>query len=99
MPSKKTSPTTPAITNEEIYSAIISLQSKMVTVEAFEALKIKQGEHDEIIKEHAELMNGNGKPGFKSIRDKVLSWENKINAVTLLIVGDVALRLYQLAAK
>ena len=44
--------------------------------------------------EHHDLMNGNGKPGFKSVRDKVLSWETKINAIILLIIGDVVLRVF-----
>lgn len=41
-------------------------------------------------------MNGNGKPGLKSIRDKVLSWEGKINAIILLVLGDVVMRVWAL---
>ncbi len=38
---------------------------------------------------------GNGKPGFLSIRDKVLSWEIKSNALLLLVIGDIIVRLIQ----
>lgn len=41
--------------------------------------------------------DGNGKPGFKQTRDKVSGWENKGNAIILLIVGDIVMRLVVLA--
>ena len=46
--------------------------------------------------EHVKTIVGNGKPGFVSIRDKVMAWETKGNAITLLIVGDILMRILQL---
>ena len=40
-------------------------------------------------------LTGNGKPGFMAIRDKVLSWEIKSNAILLLVIGDIIVRLIQ----
>lgn len=51
---------------------------------------------DTVEKDHA-LLEGNGKPGFVAIRDKVLSWDLKINTVTLLFVGQVVVQLIILA--
>ena len=48
---------------------------------------------DETVSKDHELLLGNGKPGFVAIRDKVLGWETKINAITLLVLGDVVIRL------
>lgn len=39
---------------------------------------------------------GNGKPGFKQVRDKITAWEVKINAVIALIFGDIIFRIIQL---
>lgn len=48
---------------------------------------------DDKVKIHEELLEGNGKPGFKQVRDKVQAWESKINAIILLVLGDVVLRV------
>lgn len=45
--------------------------------------------------QHEELMNGNGKPGFKQIRDKISAWEVRINAIILIIFGDLFVRVIQ----
>lgn len=37
--------------------------------------------------------DGNGKPGFKQTRDEVSGWKSKGNAIILLIIGDIAMRL------
>ena len=42
-------------------------------------------------------LDGNGKPGWKTIRDKVLSWEVKVNALILAVAGDVIFRIIVLA--
>ena len=52
---------------------------------------------DNLVLEHKELLSGNHKPGFQAIRDKVLSWDNKVTAIILVIVGDIAVRVVQLA--
>lgn len=48
-------------------------------------------------KDHDELINGNGKPGLRQIRDMVLSWQTKINGITLLIIGDIILQIVRFA--
>lgn len=45
--------------------------------------------------QHEELMNGNGKPGFRQVRDKISAWESKVNAIIIIIVGDVVVRVIQ----
>ena len=55
--------------------------------------------YDQAVEKHTELLDGNGRPGFKVIRDKVMQWDNKINAVILVIIGDVAVRLIQYAVR
>lgn len=52
---------------------------------------------DEEVEKHKELLTGNGKPGFVAIRDKVLSWDAKVSAITLLILGDVVVRIVSFA--
>jgi len=39
-----------------------------------------------------ETINGNGKPGFNAIRDKVLSWDTKLTGLSMLVLGDIVLR-------
>ena len=51
---------------------------------------------DEVLNIKHEL-EGNGKPGFKATRDKVQSWETKVNAIMLVLVGDIIFRVVQLA--
>lgn len=52
---------------------------------------------DEDIKSIKQELEGNGKPGWKTIRDKVLSWEVKVNALILAVAGDVVFRVIVLA--
>ena len=51
--------------------------------------------YDETVETLKEKVDGNGKPGFVAIRDKVLAWENKINAGIMLVVGDILVRIIQ----
>ena len=51
------------------------------------------------VMEHAQLLDGNGRPGFKQIRDKVLQWDSKINTVILVVISDIVFRLIQFAFK
>lgn len=48
---------------------------------------------DEAVQVIKHDLEGNGKPGWKTIRDKVLSWEVKANAIILAIAGDVIFRI------
>lgn len=41
--------------------------------------------------------DGNGKPGFRTLRDKIINWEGKINAIIMLVIGDIVVRLIQYA--
>lgn len=54
---------------------------------------------DDVILEVKHELEGNGKPGWKAIRDKVLSWEVKVNAIMLAVVGDVVFRIIMLIPK
>lgn len=44
-------------------------------------------------------LEGNGKPGYKQIRDKVIGWETKINSIIVLIFGDIVVRVIQYALR
>lgn len=44
-------------------------------------------------------LEGNGKPGYKQIRDKVTGWETKINSIMILIFGDIVVRVIQYALR
>ena len=52
---------------------------------------------DDVILEMKHELEGNGKPGWKAIRDKVLSWEVKVNAIMLAVLGDVVFRIVMVA--
>ena len=52
---------------------------------------------DVVVKDIKHELDGNGKPGWKTIRDKVLSWEVKVNALILAVAGDVIFRIIVLA--
>ena len=52
---------------------------------------------DDAVKDIKHELDGNGKPGWKTIRDKVLSWEVKVNALILAVAGDVIFRIIVLA--
>ena len=43
-----------------------------------------------------ETIEGNGKPGFVAIRDKVLSWDSKLTSLSLLVLGDIVFRVFTL---
>jgi len=40
-----------------------------------------------------EAIDGNGKPGFNAIRDKVLSWDSKLTGLSMLVMGDIVFRV------
>jgi hypothetical protein len=46
-----------------------------------------------------ETIDGNGKPGFNAIRDRVLSWDAKINSLSLLVLGDIVFRVITMIYK
>ena len=52
---------------------------------------------DDAVKDIKHELDGNGKPGWKTIRDKVSSWELKVNARILAVAGDVIFRIIVLA--
>jgi len=54
---------------------------------------------DDVVKDIKHELDGNGKPGWKTIRDKVSSWELKVNALILAVAGDVIFRIIVLATK
>ena len=54
---------------------------------------------DTVVVDMKHELDGNGKPGWKAIRDKVLSWEVKVNAIMLAVVGDVVFRIILLIPK
>ncbi len=52
---------------------------------------------DSVVVDMKHELDGNGKPGWKTIRDKVSSWEVKVNALILAVAGDVVFRVIVLA--
>lgn len=80
----------------EIKVMFEGIRNKIDDMEA----KLDRREHiDQIVLQNQEFINGNGKPGFKSIRDKVLGWEARFNTLIILFVGDVLLQLWRAFAK
>jgi len=58
--------------------------------------EIKDAQHEHYfsdIDKLKETINGNGKPGFNAIRDRVLSWDAKLNSLFLLVMGDIVFRV------
>lgn len=79
------------------YSEILKrLEDLSERVEAMQTELAARKHLDEMVLKDHEQIVGNGKPGFYQIRDKVLSWDNKINATVLLVVGNV---LWQIIEK
>jgi hypothetical protein len=68
--------------NNEIYEKLIEIEKQLALREHF----------DEMIQTDHDLIGGNGKSGFKTIRDKVEKWDITINALIVLIIGDVIVR-------
>lgn len=74
---------------------------------SYEEIKIQLQEIKELLarREHLDVaiqdmkhdFEGNGKPGFRAMRDKFMSWEGKINAIMMLVIGDIVVRLVQYA--
>lgn len=52
---------------------------------------------DDVVKDIKHELDGNSKPGWKTIRDKVISWEVKVNALILAVAGDIVFRVIVLA--
>lgn len=80
----------------EIIAAIGEIGEKVDNLKA----KIDKREYlDGVVLDTQDLMNGNGKPGFKAIRDKVMSWESKFNTLSLLVAGDIIMQIYRAFSK
>ena len=79
--------------HEEIKGMINELKSMLI---ARQHLDDKVMAHE---KKLDELENGNGKIGFKSVRDKVMAWEKTGSAIALLVVGDIIMRVIELVSK
>lgn len=54
---------------------------------------------DAKVLKHEEYFNGNGKTGLLAIRDKVTSWETKMNAIVIAISADLIWRVFQFVVK
>lgn len=79
------------------YSEILKrLEDLSERVEAMQTELAARKHLDEMVLKDHEQIVGNGKPGFYQIRDKVLSWDNKINTIGLLVVGNI---LWQIIEK
>lgn len=39
-----------------------------------------------------EVIEGNGKPGFVAIRDKVIAWDARLTSLSVLVLGDIVFR-------
>ena len=70
----------PAKTNDEIYALLVSMQSEMD----------KRHYIDEQFLVLAHELSGNGKPGFKAIRDRVMEWESTKRVVVGIALTNIA---------
>ena len=60
---------------------------------------LKREHLDQDLVEMKKTFDGNGKPGFKDIRDKVMSWNNKINAVVIAVVIDIIIQVVRIGTQ
>ena len=79
--------------HEEIKKMINEIKAMLIARQHLDSLVLDHG------KKLDELENGNGKIGFKSIRDKVMAWEKTGSAIALLVAGDIIMRVIQLVSK
>ena len=72
------------------YAEILSrLDTLAKTTEELKNQILLRKHLDEDVVEMKKMLAGNGKPGFYGLRDIVMAWNSRINALTLLIVGNV----------
>jgi len=79
--------------HEEIKGMINEIRQMLIARQHLDNLVLDHG------KKLDELENGNGKIGFKSVRDKVMAWEKTGSAIALLVAGDIVMRVIQLVSK
>ena len=79
--------------HEEIKKMINEIKGMLVARQYIDEIVINNN------KKLDELENGNGKIGFKSVRDKVMAWEKTGSAIALLVAGDIIMRVIQLVSK
>ena len=79
--------------HEEIKKMINEIKEMLIARQHLDSLVLDHG------KKLDELENGNGKIGFKSVRDKVMAWEKTGSAIALLVAGDIIMRVIQLVSK
>lgn len=79
--------------HEEIKKMINEIKSMLIARQHLDAMVLEDN------RRMNELENGNGKIGFKSVRDKVLAWEKTGSAIALLVAGDIIMRVIQLVSK
>lgn len=79
--------------HEEIKKMINEIKAMLIARQHLDAMVLEDN------KRMNELENGNGKIGFKSVRDKVIAWEKTGSAIALLVAGDIIMRVIQLVSK
>ena len=79
--------------HEEIKKMINEIKAMLIARQHLDSLVLDHG------KKLDELENGNGKIGFKSVRDIVMAWEKTGSAIALLVAGDIIMRVIQLVSK
>ncbi len=79
--------------HEEIKGMINEIKSMLIARQHLDVMVLEDN------KRLNELENGNGKIGFKSVRDKVMAWEKTGSAIALLVAGDIVMRVIQLVSK
>ena len=87
---KKTGYAEVAFLLNEIRDAQIEIGRK---VDALESTLDKREHIDKIVADNYALLHGNGKPSFATIRDKVVSWDGKFTALSLLVVGNIVVQI------
>lgn len=88
--AKKTGYAEVAFLLNEIRDAQIAMKKQ---VDALESTLDKREHIDKIVYENRLLLSGNGKPGFAAIRDKVMNWDGKFTALSLLVIGNIVVSI------
>jgi len=88
--AKKTGYEEVALLLNEIRSSQIEIGKK---VDALESTLDKREHIDKMVADNYALLHGNGKPSFAATRDKVEGWDRKFTALSLLVVGNIAVSI------
>lgn len=98
-PTRGHMPNVKTISSEELKALNDKLDIIILQQKSFEIKEAQREHYFTDIDKIRETIEGNGKPGWVAIRDKVLSWDSKITALSMLVMGDIVFRFITMIYK